>query len=88
MLSERLVLKQLSGLESDRRCWQQIGPVLAEKRVGDVLPILTTNRDRVRRNHVCPSSMPSVLVPQLSSLTFPLLFPLPTHLHDRVAFLL
>eukprot|EP00177_Eucheuma_denticulatum_P008615 GFKZ01015677.1.p3 GENE.GFKZ01015677.1~~GFKZ01015677.1.p3 ORF type:complete len:117 (+),score=24.04 GFKZ01015677.1:68-418(+) len=41
-----LVLKQLTSLESERRCWQQIGPVLAEKKVGDVLPILTMNRDR------------------------------------------
>ncbi|CDF40154.1 unnamed protein product [Chondrus crispus] len=41
-----LVLKQLSGLDGNRRCWQQIGPVLAEKKVADVLPVLTMNRDR------------------------------------------
>lgn len=44
----RLVLKQLTGLESDRRCWHQIGAVLAEKKVGEILPILTMNRDQVR----------------------------------------
>lgn len=47
------MLKQLSGLESDRRCWQQIGPVLAEKTVGDVLPILTMNRDQVGYEDQC-----------------------------------
>lgn len=43
----RLVIKQMTGLESDRRCWHQIGAVLAEKSVGEVLPILTFNRDKV-----------------------------------------
>lgn len=43
----RLVIKQMGELDGGRRCWQQIGPVLAEKRVMDVLPILTENREQL-----------------------------------------
>jgi Prefoldin subunit len=42
-----LVIKQMGELGEDRRCWQQIGPVLAEKKVKDVLPILSDNREQV-----------------------------------------
>jgi hypothetical protein len=50
----------MAELDGDRRCWQQIGPVLAEKNVRDVLPILSENRDQVRskvsrrRKHLRP----------------------------------
>lgn len=37
----------MGELDGDRRCWQQIGPVLAEKRVRDVLPILTENKQQL-----------------------------------------
>jgi chaperonin cofactor prefoldin len=37
----------MGELDEDRRCWQQIGPVLAEKKVKDVLPILSDNREQV-----------------------------------------
>lgn len=37
----------MGELDGERRCWQQIGPVLAEKRVTDVLPILTENKEQL-----------------------------------------
>jgi chaperonin cofactor prefoldin len=37
----------MGELDGDRRCWQQIGPVLAEKRVMDVLPVLTENKEQL-----------------------------------------
>ncbi len=42
-----LVLKQLSSLEGSRRCWHQVGAVLAEKTVAEVLPVLKTNRGQL-----------------------------------------
>lgn len=45
-MCNRLVLKQLQGLEGNRRCWHQIGPVLAEKTVADILPVLSLNHER------------------------------------------
>lgn len=43
-----LVVKQLSSIDGSRRCWQQIGAVLAEKKVEEVLPVLIMTRDQVR----------------------------------------
>lgn len=43
-----VVIKSLNGLNGDRRCWHQVGAVLAEKKVEDVLPLLCINRDQVR----------------------------------------
>lgn len=37
----------MSELDGGRRCWQQIGPVLAEKNVTDVLPVLSENRTQL-----------------------------------------
>lgn len=37
----------MGELDSDRRCWQQIGPVLAEKRVVDVLPVLNGQKEQL-----------------------------------------
>ncbi|PXF49136.1 putative prefoldin subunit 2 [Gracilariopsis chorda] len=45
-----LVLSQLRRLESHRRCWHQIGAVLAEKSVADVLPALTHTRDKMAQS--------------------------------------
>lgn len=42
-----VVIKSLKGLNGDRRCWHQVGAVLAEKKVEDVLPLLCINRDQV-----------------------------------------
>jgi hypothetical protein len=55
----RLVIKQMAELDGDRRCWQQIGPVLAQKKVSDTLPVLATNRVQVR--HACASRAPYLL---------------------------
>lgn len=41
------MIKQMAGLEGDRRCWHQIGPMLAERKVTDVLPVLRENRDQL-----------------------------------------
>lgn len=43
-----MVVKQLNVLSSDRRCWNQVGGVLVEKTVGEVLPTLEENRNKVR----------------------------------------
>lgn len=43
-----LVIKSLVALEDERRCWHQVGVVLAEKKVKDVLPLLRINSDQVR----------------------------------------
>lgn len=43
----RLVIKQMAELEGERRCWHQIGPMLAERRVMDVLPVLRENREQL-----------------------------------------
>lgn len=43
----RLVIESLRELEGERRCWHQVGVVLAEKKVSEVVPILTLNRDQV-----------------------------------------
>eukprot|EP01127_Copromyxa_protea_P023717 TRINITY_DN8_c0_g1_i1.p1 TRINITY_DN8_c0_g1~~TRINITY_DN8_c0_g1_i1.p1 ORF type:complete len:134 (+),score=41.71 TRINITY_DN8_c0_g1_i1:175-576(+) len=40
-----LVIKAISGLEAERRCYRMVGGVLVERSVGEVLPVLTTNRD-------------------------------------------
>lgn len=42
-----LVIKAITGLEPERRCYRMVGGVLVERTVGEVLPVLTTNRDNV-----------------------------------------
>lgn len=42
-----LVIKAISGLEAERSCYRMVGGVLVERSVGEVLPVLTTNRDNV-----------------------------------------
>lgn len=41
-----LVIKSLMGLAGERRCWHQVGAVLAEKKVKDVLPLLRMNNQQ------------------------------------------
>lgn len=43
-----LVMKAITGLEPTRRCYRMVGGVLVERNVGEVLPVLTVNRDNVR----------------------------------------
>lgn len=45
----RLVLETLQPLTPDRKCFQMIHGVLAEKRVGDVIPSLRTNSEGLRK---------------------------------------
>jgi prefoldin subunit 2 len=42
------VAETIRPLESSRKCFQLIGGVLAERTVGEVLPLVETNRDSVR----------------------------------------
>lgn len=43
-----LVLKQLTQLNGERRCWHQVGAVLTERTVGDVAPVLKSTRDNLQ----------------------------------------
>eukprot|EP00171_Calliarthron_tuberculosum_P010235 IDg10235t1 len=43
-----LVLRQLKSLDTDRRCWQQVGATLVEKNVGEVVPALQSTRDNLQ----------------------------------------
>merc|ERR1712046_437395 len=38
-----LVVKTLSGVKPERKCWRLIGGILVEKTAGEVLPQITTN---------------------------------------------
>ena len=44
----RLVIETLEGVEKDRKCFRMVGGVLVERKVGEVEPALTSNRDKVR----------------------------------------
>ena len=48
MLICRLVIETLEGVEKDRKCFRMVGGVLVERKVGEVEPALTSNRDKVR----------------------------------------
>lgn len=41
------MIESLRELEGERRCWHQVGVVLAEKKVSEIVPILNLNRDHV-----------------------------------------
>lgn len=41
----RMVIETLKPVDPDRRCYHQIGGVLAERTVKEVLPVLEVNRD-------------------------------------------
>jgi len=43
----RLVLKTLEGVDQDRRCFRMIGGVLVERKVGEIVPALTSNTEKV-----------------------------------------
>ena len=43
----RLVIETLEGVEKDRKCFRMVGGVLVERKVGEVEPALTSNRDKV-----------------------------------------
>ncbi len=43
-----LVLKQLRSLDGARRCWHQVGAVLTERTVADVVPVLESTREKLR----------------------------------------
>lgn len=43
-----LVLKQLRSLDGDRRCWHQVGAVLTERTVADVVPVLESTRENLQ----------------------------------------
>eukprot|EP00761_Pharyngomonas_kirbyi_P012252 gb/GECH01012279.1/.p1 GENE.gb/GECH01012279.1/~~gb/GECH01012279.1/.p1 ORF type:complete len:144 (+),score=52.28 gb/GECH01012279.1/:1-432(+) len=42
-----LVIKALSGLEKERKCFRHVGGVLVERNVGEVLPAVTQNKDGI-----------------------------------------
>lgn len=35
-----MVYESIKGLEAERRCWRQVGGVLVERKIGEVLPNL------------------------------------------------
>jgi prefoldin subunit 2 len=45
----RLVLETLEPLPSDRKCFRMINGVLTERTVGEVVPILKTNSDGLKK---------------------------------------
>eukprot|EP00871_Galdieria_phlegrea_P005836 jgi/Galph1/73/GphlegSOOS_G4845.1 len=46
---QELVLKQLSPLNDDRKCWRQVGSVLVEQTVGQVKPVLESTSKELRQ---------------------------------------
>ena len=42
------MIETLEGVEKDRKCFRMVGGVLVERKVGEVEPALTSNRDKVR----------------------------------------
>ena len=49
MSSDRLVLETLTPLSGDRKCFRLINGVLMERTVSDVLPVLQTNADGLKK---------------------------------------
>ena len=45
----RLVLETLEPLPGDRKCFRMINGVLAERTVADIVPILQTNQDGLKK---------------------------------------
>ncbi|XP_013141656.1 PREDICTED: prefoldin subunit 2 [Papilio polytes] len=43
----KIVIETLQGVDKSRKCFRMAGGVLIEKTVGDVLPILEYNRERL-----------------------------------------
>lgn len=43
-----LVLKQLRSLDGKRRCWHQVGAVLTERTVAEVVPVLESTREKLQ----------------------------------------
>lgn len=41
------MIETLQGVEAGRKCFRMVGGVLVERTVGDVLPELETNRERL-----------------------------------------
>ncbi len=41
-------MKTLEGVDQDRRCFRMIGGVLVERKVGEIVPALTSNTEKVR----------------------------------------
>ena len=41
------MIETLEGVEKDRKCFRMVGGVLVERKVGEVEPALTSNRDKV-----------------------------------------
>lgn len=64
-----LVLRQLKSLDNDRRCWQQVGATLAEKRVGDVVPALQATRNNLQATVEKLTKLVSSREEQLAELT-------------------
>ena len=46
-LISRLVIDTLDGVDPDRRCFRLVGGILVERKVGEVAPALSNNRDKV-----------------------------------------
>ena len=42
-----MVIKALQPLDKTRKCFRQIGDVLVERTVGEVLPAVRSNRDQL-----------------------------------------
>lgn len=43
----RIVIETLKEVDGDRKCFNMVGGVLCERTVKEVLPILTTNQEKV-----------------------------------------
>lgn len=50
ILFRRLVMKTLEGVDQDRRCFRMIGGVLVERKVGEIMPALASNTEKVIKN--------------------------------------
>ena len=51
ILSPRTVEAALKEVGEDRKCFRQVGGVLVERTVKEILPALSTNREQVRRGN-------------------------------------
>lgn len=64
-----LVLKQMEKLDGSRRCWHQVGTVLAETTVAEVVPVLKINHSQLIESVQSLTAAVQAREKQLSELT-------------------
>ena len=45
----KLVLETLKGVENDRKCFRMVGGILVQRTVGEIVPALASNADKMEK---------------------------------------